>query len=171
MQMIHRNERTANRLIGSGANGWISPDEMARRNLSIMSAESTFSPSTATPISRLAATKPSFLDTALPAHYIVKFGLNTQAAAKGLCNSSTCCISRPSATLAQLVEHSIRNRKVVGSNPTGGSIKSTSYRHDLLASTHYSHHNTPSTHFSRLMGRSAEPIWFKQRNSFRPRLN
>ena len=25
------------------------------------------------------------------------------------------------ATLAQLVEHSIRNRKVVGSNPTGGS--------------------------------------------------
>src|SRR5690606_23667453 len=27
------------------------------------------------------------------------------------------------ATLAQLVEHSIRNRKVVGSNPTGGSIE------------------------------------------------
>ncbi len=32
------------------------------------------------------------------------------------------------ATLAQLVEHSIRNRKVVGSNPTGGSIKSRSAR-------------------------------------------
>ena len=30
---------------------------------------------------------------------------------------------QPQATLAQLVEHSIRNRKVVGSNPTGGSIK------------------------------------------------
>ena len=27
------------------------------------------------------------------------------------------------AALAQLVEHSIRNRKVVGSNPTGGSNK------------------------------------------------
>ena len=32
------------------------------------------------------------------------------------------------ATLAQLVEHSIRNRKVVGSNPTGGSIKSNNLR-------------------------------------------
>ena len=29
--------------------------------------------------------------------------------------------TRPQAALAQLVEHSIRNRKVVGSNPTGGS--------------------------------------------------
>ena len=32
-------------------------------------------------------------------------------------------VSQTQATLAQLVEHSIRNRKVVGSNPTGGSIK------------------------------------------------
>ena len=32
-------------------------------------------------------------------------------------------IHGPQATLAQLVEHSIRNRKVVGSNPTGGSIE------------------------------------------------
>jgi hypothetical protein len=29
----------------------------------------------------------------------------------------------PFAALAQLVEHSIRNRKVVGSTPMGGSIK------------------------------------------------
>ena len=35
----------------------------------------------------------------------------------------TSALLKNNAALAQLVEHSIRNRKVVGSNPTGGSSK------------------------------------------------
>src|SRR5436853_7166231 len=49
--------------------------------------------------------------------YILKFGLRNLV--RGVLASRHLKI----ATLAQLVEHSIRNRKVVGSNPTGGSIK------------------------------------------------
>lgn len=82
------------------------------------------------------AARPAYLDTATSAHYILRFGLLTEAAAAGhfrepatrpsgrsRCSGHAISIIRPSATLAQLVEHSIRNRKVVGSNPTGGSSK------------------------------------------------
>jgi hypothetical protein len=46
--------------------------------------------------------------------YILKFGF---------CSDNSVFSHPPQAALAQLVEHSIRNRKVVGSNPTGGSIQ------------------------------------------------
>lgn len=97
-----------------------------------------------------AAARPAFLDTATSAHYILRFGLLTEAAAAGRfrepatrpygrsrCSGNACSITRPSATLAQLVEHSIRNRKVVGSNPTGGSIKSIVYGHSSGARSHF----------------------------------
>jgi hypothetical protein len=45
------------------------------------------------------------LDNRIVRNYILNFGF-----------------SKRSATLAQLVEHSIRNRKVIGSSPMGGSI-------------------------------------------------
>ena len=45
-------------------------------------------------------------------------------------------IAFPQAALAQLVEHSIRNRKVVGSNPTGGSII------NLIDTSNYSYEET-----------------------------
>ena len=46
------------------------------------------------------------------------------------------------ATLAQLVEHSIRNRKVIGSSPMGGSIRSTTYRHERTHEASDSHLET-----------------------------
>jgi hypothetical protein len=51
----------------------------------------------------------------------LKFGLEVAIVAQKIPPDTDRSLDQ--ATLAQLVEHSIRNRKVVGSNPTGGSIK------------------------------------------------
>src|SRR5207253_9993100 len=73
--------------------------------------------------SRATSSKPqsSLLDTQTCGTYSQKFGLKatTPLGARR---------APAQATLAQLVEHSIRNRKVVGSNPTGGSISVVALR-------------------------------------------
>jgi hypothetical protein len=63
--------------------------------------------------------------------YIFKFGLVVKFAEYSY-SSATAAATRPAnfryAVLAQLVEHSIRNRKVVGSTPMDGSIRISGLR-------------------------------------------
>ena len=74
------------------------------------------------------------LDITARQKYIRKFGQPVARRAHGkaqrgenrFCRHLVTTLSP--AALAQLVEHSIRNRKVVGSNPTGGSIKINNLR-------------------------------------------
>ncbi len=61
------------------------------------------------------------------------------------------------ATLAQLVEHSIRNRKVVGSNPTGGSIKINKLRTFLGYPFCFTHTFTHTFNLNLVINRSNVP--------------
>ena|ERR1043166_173315 len=63
------------------------------------------------------------LDTGMTRPYIRRFTLWLNRVVNTVLDSYLDNLRANQATLAQLVEHSIRNRKVVGSNPTGGSIK------------------------------------------------
>ncbi len=49
-------------------------------------------------------------------------------------------VSSPSAALAQLVEHLIRNERVAGSNPASGSINSVRVRWSAGVEPRFDHH-------------------------------